>query len=94
MKRGNAGRWSRTESCNTKWFMQCGQARCKQSSLKAIGYWVGQASGWGIHNHVLRYAKQTTVQQTKATNMNPTNNPPATPSASPLAGALAQAEGA
>jgi len=74
--------------------MQCGQARCKQSSLKVIGYWVGQASGWDNHNHVLRYAKQTTVQTMKATNMNPTANTPATPLASQLAGALAQAEGA
>jgi len=58
------------------------------------GNWLGQPSGWGNHPCLLRYAKQTTVKQKKATTMNPTNQPPALPLPSPLAGAVAQAEGA
>lgn len=60
-KQGNLGRWSRTETGNTKWFSQSDQARCKQSSLKVSGIWVGQSRGWG--NHI--YARTQTNRHTQ-----------------------------
>ena len=67
-KQGNLGRWSRTETGNTKWFSQSDQARCKQSSLKVSGIWVGQSRGWG--NHIFartRTNKKTYTKQTQQT---------------------------
>jgi len=68
-KQGNLGRWSRTETGNTKWFSQSDQARCKQSSLKVSGIWVGQSRGWD--NHIFARTQTNKKTYTKQTQQTP-----------------------